>query len=167
MPMNDEALAGLSRAFSGPQDFAQLVRDALACAATQGWNEMVWSDANFEDWPLRERAVIESLNAWAGSGRRLVMLAHSYDNLLRHQPRFVQWRGLWDHIIECRVCKQLDASEVPSVLWSPQWVMRRIDVVRSTGVASVDAQSRVLLRESLEECRRNSAPGFAATTLGL
>lgn len=171
MPTNSPDVAPLppllEGTFSGVSEFAQLIRDALATAAAQGWTEMVWSDANFEDWPLREKAVVESLNTWAHGGRKLVMLAHRFDSLTRFQPRFVQWRGMWDHLIECRVCKQLDASEVPSALWSPHWAMRRLDMVRSTGTAGFDPQRRVMLREALEECRRNSGPGFPATTLGL
>lgn len=157
----------LDGAFSGPSEFAAVVREALACAAREGWKSMVWSDANFADWPLGERSVVESLNAWAGSGRHLVMLAHSYDSILRYQPRLVAWRKTWDHIIECRLCKNLDASEVPSALWSPQWAMRRLDLVRSTGVAGLEPQRRVLLKEELDECRRQGSPGFFATTLGL
>ncbi len=128
---------------------------------------MVWSDASFADWPLGERAVVESLNAWAGTGRHLVILAHSYESVLRYQPRLVVWRKTWDHIIECRLCKNLDASELPSALWSPQWAMRRLDLVRSTGVANLEPQRRVLLKEELDECRRQSSSGFSATTLGL
>lgn len=154
-------------AFVGPTAFSQLVRDALACAAREGWPSMVWSDASFEDWPLGERAVVESLQAWARGGRQLLMLAHHYDALTRYQPRFVSWRKTWDHIVECRVCKTLDASEIPSALWSPQWAMRRLDPVRCTGVAGLEPQRRVLLKEELDECRRQSAPGFSATTLGL
>jgi len=154
-------------AFSGPSEFGQLLRDAFADAARLGWSEMVWSDPNFEDWPLREKAVVESLQAWARSGRKLVMLAHRFDSVTRFQPRFVTWRVMWDHIIECRVCKGVDASEVPSALWSPSWSMRRMDLVRSTGIAGTEPQRRVLLRETLEEFRRQSGPGFPATTLGL
>jgi hypothetical protein len=153
--------------FSGPAAFAQLVRDALACAAREGWSQMVWSDADYLDWPLRERAVVDSLNAWAGSGRRLLILAHRYDAIQRHHPRFVQWRSTWDHLVECRVSKQLDASEFPSALWSPTWVMRRLDLQRSTGVSGFEPQRRVLLKEELDECRRQSAPGFPSTILGL
>ena len=54
--------------FEGRVAFQQLVRDALACAAQEGWNEIILSDASFEDWPLGERAVVESLlrrvNLW-------------------------------------------------------------------------------------------------------
>lgn len=163
---NGDAVA-LKGAFSGPTAFAQTVRAALACAAQDGWQTMVWSDASFEEWPLGERAVTESLQAWAGSGRHLVMLAHSYSSVLRYQPRFVMWRKTWDHIIDCRVCKTIDASEMPSALWSPHWAMRRLDLVRSTGVADLEPARRLLLKEELDECRRQSAPGFSATTLGL
>lgn len=153
--------------FSGPTAFANLVRAALARAAQEGWPSMVWSDATFEDWPLAERAVSESLLAWARTGRHLLVLARSFDAVQRNQHRFVTWRKTWDHIIECRVCKTMDASEMPSALWSPQWSMRRLDVVRSTGIADLEPARRVLLKEELDECRRQSAPGFSASTLGL
>ena len=47
-------------AFTGPSAFADLIRNALAHADSQGWAEMVWSDATFEDWPLYEKAVVEA-----------------------------------------------------------------------------------------------------------
>lgn len=167
MSNNEDTSDSLTGAFSGPTEFAQMVRAALARAASEGWQTMVWSDPTFEDWPLGERVVTESLQAWAHSGRHLVMLAHRYDALIRYKPRFVSWRKTWDHLIECRLCKNLDASEVPSALWSPHWAMRRLDLVRSTGVADLEPARRVLLKEELDECRRQSSPGFSATTLGL
>lgn len=153
--------------FSGPQAFADQVRAACAASDVMGWNEMVWSDASFEDWPLRERAVVDALHAWAGSGRKLIMLAHRFDALPRLHPRFVSWRVTWDHIITCRVCKSIDASEFPSALWSPTWALQRLDLMRSVGVATSEPRRRLMLRETLDECLRQSAPGFPATTLGL
>ncbi len=161
---NQSAMRGT---FAGPTAFAQLLRDALARAAREGWPAMVWCDADFENWPLGERAVTDSLQQWSRSGRSLLMLAHSYDIVIRYQPRFVTWRKTWDHIIECRLCKTIDASEMPSALWSPNWAMRRLDLVRSTGVADLEPARRVLLKEELDECRRQSSAGFSATTLGL
>ena len=154
-------------AFSGPVEFLQLIRDALTLAGARGWRELVISDANFEDWPLRERVVVESLQAWAGQGRKLTLLAHRFDSMARLHPRFVTWRNQWDHIIECRVCKQVDESEFPSAIWSPDWAMRRLDLDRSTGMAGTEPQRRQRLKELLDECRRNSAPGFSASVLGL
>jgi hypothetical protein len=167
MSNNEDTSDRLTGAFSGPTEFAQMVRAALSRAASEGWPSMVWSDPTFEDWPLGERSVTESLQAWSHSGRHLVLLAHRYDALIRYKPRFVSWRKTWDHIIECRLCKNLDASEVPSALWSPHWAMRRMDFVRSTGVADLEPARRVLLKEELDECRRQSSPGFSASTLGL
>ena len=167
MTTSDEPIALLEGAFSGPAEFSQLVRDALACAAQQDWPEMVWSDASFEDWPLREIAVIESLNAWAGRGRKLIVLASQFDSVVKYQPRFVTWRQRWDHIIECRVAKQVDTSEFPSALCSPAWAMRRLDIARSTGMAGSEPLRRQRLREVLDECRRHSSPGFSASVLGL
>jgi hypothetical protein len=154
-------------AFAGPRAFADLVRDALAQADSQGWAEMVWSDASFEDWPLYEKTVVESLQAWSRKGRKLTLLAHRFDAMRRIHHRFVDWRVRWDHIVECRVGQGVEASGFPSALWTPTWAMRRLDLQRSTGVASVEPRMRMLLREELEERKRQSSPGFPASILGL
>ena len=153
--------------FEGRAAFQQAVRDALACAAQLGWREMVISDASFEDWPLHERAVAESLQAWSRSGRKLTMLAARYDGVVRNQARFVAWRQRWDHIIACRVCRHRDPKDFPSVIWSPDWALRRLDLVHSTGVSTTAADRRTLIREELDELLALSAPGFPATVLGL
>lgn len=152
---------------NGQAAFQQLVRDTLACAAAQGWREMILCDATFEDWPLGERAVADSLQAWSKTGRSLVMLATRYDALARRHARFVSWRKTWSHIIECRACPSADPLDFPSAIWSPQWVMRRLDVLHSGCICGTEADRRLLLREELDEWRRNSSPGFPATVLGL
>jgi hypothetical protein len=154
-------------AFVGPAAFAELVRKAASQADAEGWTEMVWSDASFEDWPLYEKAVVEGLHLWSRRGRKLILLAHHFDAMRRVHHRFVDWRVRWDHLVECRVCKGVEASEFPSALWTPTWAMRRLDVLRCTGVASVEPRMRLLLREELEELKRQSSPGFPASILGL
>jgi hypothetical protein len=153
--------------FEGRDAFRQLVRDALACAAREGWREIILSDASFEDWPLGERAVAESLQAWASGGRRMLLLARRYDTVLRQHARFVQWRGTWSHIVTATACPAADPLDLPSALWSPGWVMERRDLERSNGYCGSEADRRVLLRESLNEWMRKSTPAFPATTLGL
>jgi hypothetical protein len=154
-------------AFVGTTAFADVVRQALAQADRAGWSEMVWSDAGFEDWPLYEKAVVESLDAWARKGRKLTLLARHFTAMRRVHHRFVDWRVRWDHLVECRVCQGVNASEFPSALWTPSWAMRRLDLVRGTGVASAEPRMRLLLREELEERKRQSSPGFSARILGL
>ncbi|RYF27260.1 MAG: hypothetical protein EOO23_08080 [Comamonadaceae bacterium] len=150
--------------FEGRSAFAELVRQAFAAAAEQGWREIILCDANFEDWPLGERVVAQSLNDWSASGRKLTMLAQDYSEVTRRHARFVTWRRTWSHIVECRGHA---SGELPSVFWSPAWAFERLDLVRSTGMAGPEASRRVALKERLSECLLRSSPAFAATTLGL
>ena len=156
-----------SRRFVGREEFRQLVRDALACAARDGWREIILSDASFEDWPLGERAVAESLQSWASSGRRMVLLARSYELVARQHARFVQWRGMWSHIITATACPSADPLELPSAIWSPAWVLERRDIERSVGYCSDQPERRLLLRECLNAWLLKATPAFPATTLGL
>jgi len=136
-------------------------------AADQGWREIIICDPSFEDWPLGERSVAQALNDWAGSGRKLTMLAQNYDEVVRRHARFVSWRRTWSHIIECRGSGSVPASDLPSALWSPVWVFERLDVARSTGISGPEAPRRQVLRERLTEKLKRSSPAFAATTLGI
>jgi hypothetical protein len=166
--MSDERKHELpSRRFEGREDFRQLVRDALACAARDGWREIILSDASFHDWPLGERAVAESLQAWSRTGRRMTLLARSYDGVVRQHARFVQWRGTWSHIITASACASADALEIPSAIWSPGWVLQRLDIERCNGYCGGEPERRVLLRESLNEWLSKATPAFPASTLGL
>lgn len=166
--MSEGAQAALPEGrFEGREDFRRLVRDAFAAAAREGWRELILSDASFEDWPLGERAVVESLQAWSASGRRMVLLARRYDAVLRQHARFVQWRGRWSHIIEARACPAADALDIPCAIWTPQWVLERREPERSIGYCGSEPERRVALRETIEEWLQKSTPSFPATTLGL
>ena len=151
----------------GPTDFAARVRAVLAAAAGQGWPEIVLSDPDFADWPLGERAVAQALQNWAASGRSLRLVASNFDVFQRHHARFVHWRRMWDHIVQCRACAGAGLPEVPSALWTPQGVLHRIDPLRSRGMSSVDPAARVALRQALDECFQQGRPAFAASVLGL
>lgn len=153
--------------FEGLAAFQQLVRDALAAAAREGWRELVLCDADFADWPLGERAVAESLQAWSSGGRRCTLLARRWDEVVRRHPRFVGWRVKWAHIIDARACRSADPLELPSAVWSPGWVLRRLDLERSNGYTGSEPERRLALREDLNEWLRKSSPSFPANTLGL
>ena len=153
--------------FAGRKEFQQIVRDALACAAREGWREIILCDANFEDWPLAERAVVQSLEAWSATGRHCTLLARRYDEVVRRHARFVSWRKTWSHIIDARACASADPLELPSAIWSPGWVLQRLDPERCNGVTGAEPERRVMLHENLQEWLRKSSPSFPATTLGL
>lgn len=152
---------------SGRIAFADLIRQALAAAAQEGWPRMVWCDADFADWPLGEREVVASLNAWSQRGRSLHLLARDYSVLRQMHPRFVQWRTTWGHLVEAQACDSASADELPSILWSPAWTLQRLDPVRCTMVVSRSAEQRVALQERLQPWSLRGTPAFPASTLGL
>lgn len=164
--MSTEILLPQGR-FEGPSEFADLIRLAFAAAAAQGWREIIICDSTFEDWPLGERVVAQSLNEWSKSGCKLTMLAKNYNEVMRRHARFVTWRRTWSHIIECRANSAVSPDDMPSALWSPDWVFHRLDLARSTGVSGAEAARRVALKERLNEFLKLSSPAFAANTLGL
>jgi hypothetical protein len=153
--------------FAGRDEFAELIRHALQVAAGAGWREMIWCDADFDDWPLGERAVIDSLQAWSHSGRKLTVLAQRYDGIVRRHARFVTWRQHYSHLVECRASARGPADALPSALWSPGWAFERLDQTHSSGFSGSEPGRRVGLREKLGERLLKSTPAFAATTLGL
>lgn len=156
-----------SRRVEGRNDFRQLVRDALACAAREGWREIILSDPDFLDWPLGERAVAQSLQDWSRSGRQVTLLARHYDEVVRGHARFVSWRGTWSHIVSARACRGADRLELPSAIWSPGWTLDRRDVERSNGYCGSEPDRLVLMRERLDGWLAKSSPSFPAVTLGL
>ena len=153
--------------FSGRVAFGDAIRQALQAAEVRGWKEIMLCDANFADWPLGERAVIQSLNGWSARGRKFTMLAGSFDAMLQKHPRFVVWRKTWDHLIDCRRIAARRSASIPSAIWTPEWVMERIDAPRCIGTFGSDAGPRVRLQEQLNELVITSTPAFPATVLGL
>lgn len=153
--------------FEGRVAFQDLLRRTLARAAAEGWPQLILCDGGFEDWPLGERAVVQSLHDWSAAGRHCTLLARQWDAAIARHARFVEWRGTWSHIIEARACRQADPAELPSALWSPALALHRLDPVRCTGIVSSEANRRFALHELLASWLRRSTPAFPATTLGL
>jgi hypothetical protein len=165
--MADDGFALPEGAFHGRDAFQQLVRDALAAAARAGWREIVLSDPDFADWPLYERSVVQSLEDWSQAGRRCILLARRYDDVVRRHARFVTWRTTWSHIVEARGCASADPLEIPSAIWTPAWAMERRDLDRCAGHCGPEPERRLVLRERLDPWLVRSTPAFPAFTLGL
>ena len=153
--------------FGGRTEFAELIRQAFVAASLQGWNEIILCDPDFDDWPLGERVVAQALNDWSRSGRKLTMLARNYDGITRRHARFVTWRRVWSHIVECRASGSGPVDVLPSALWTSGWAFERLDLVRSSGIAGSEIARRFALKERLNERLLKSVPAFAARTLGL
>jgi hypothetical protein len=148
--------------FEGPAAFAELVRRAMAQLARTPYTPVIWSDADFDDWPLGERSVVEALHAWAGRGKEARWMARDFGAIRARHPRLVLWRATWSHLVEARRCER-----PPSAIWTPAWVMERIDPERSIALATTEPAPRQALRARLDACWDGGAPAFPATVLGL
>ena len=169
LPPEEGASAPLPEGpFDGRQAFHAHLKTAMAEAARQNWREIVFSDPDFADWPLGERASIQALQAWSATGRRFILLAQRFDVIERAHTRLVPWRRMWDHIIECRAVRpEAGSPAVPSAIWTPDWFAHRHDPERSRGVCGFDPRARRELRETIDESWRAGRPAFPASTLGL
>ena len=97
-------------------EFHTALRSALAEAAAVGCRELWLCDNDFADWPLGERQLVDSLSQWAGSHRRLTLIAHSFDEVARRHARWNEWRRQWSHIVHCRSNAELESGQMPCVL---------------------------------------------------
>ena len=131
--MNEEWLTRIG----SRKEFHDAIRAALAQAADAGASEICFVDVDFQDWPLNERAVVETLGRWATSRRRLVVYGHSFEALPRSAPRFTEWRRQWSHIVQFRTDPEVQAQQVPTLLLVPGQVsVRLLDPVRYRGMVS-------------------------------
>jgi hypothetical protein len=151
----------------GREVFADLVRQALAMAAAEGWPRMVLCDADFSDWPLGERSVVASLQAWARRGRVLQVVGQDLGPMRLQHPRFVQWRVTWAHLIEVRACSHAAVGDLPSAIWSTGWTLERVDPSHSVMLASRDARRQVALAQRIDRWWQRGSPSLPASILGL
>jgi peptidyl-tRNA hydrolase len=156
------------RRFESRHDFQEAVRAAFEFAAEQGSRELWLCDTDYADWPLGERAVVEALTRWAYGHRRLVVLASSFDEIVRRHARWVQWRREWAHIVECRSIEQLPPQQVPRLWLAPgQHLVRLLDPLHYRGVVENHGVDLVAAHEALNEMLQLSVDTFPAHTLGL
>ncbi len=149
-------------------EFLDAVRNAFALAEQDGAREILLADPDFADWPLNERAVIDSLSRWVHSSRALVVLAHSFDELARRQLRFVEWRRQWAHVVQCRNDPELEAGQIPTLLVVPgHTCLRILDRIRWRGTVSDRPVDLTECRDNVDALLQRSVEAFPVTTLGL
>jgi hypothetical protein len=149
-------------------EFIDALRSSFAIAAHEGAREILLVDADFADWPLNERAVLESLTAWVNSRRSLLLFGHSFDEFGRRHPRFVEWRRQWAHAVRCRNDPELEASQLPTLLLvAGVSCVRLVDRVNHRGTASNRAVDMAECQEAIDALLQRSVEAFPVTTLGL
>jgi hypothetical protein len=149
-------------------EFTAAIRSSFAIAAHEGAAEIVLVDADFADWPLNERAVLESLSAWVDSRRSLLLFGDSFDELARRHSRFVEWRRQWAHAVRCRNDPELEASQLPTlVLVAGVSCVRLVDRSHHRGTVSNRQVDLAECRQAVDALLQRSVEAFPVTTLGL
>jgi len=157
-----------SRIITSRSEFHDAVREAFALVADQGCREVFIADPNFADWPLGERAVIESLTRWAYAHRKLTVLAQSFDEFPRRHTRWVTWRRQWTHVVECRALAEADAGQLQGLFLAPGLVtLRVLDPEHYRASLSFDPADAIRVRDNLDALLQRSEEAFPATNLGL
>ena len=150
------------------REFQNEVRIALEQAAAARAEEIWLCDADFKQWPLGEPGVVESLTRWARSKGRLTLLAQRFDEINRSHGRWIEWRRVWSHRVDCRTFLEHEVVQAPSLCLVPGCVSVRLaDPVHGRGIASTDAADEVPCRELIDAVLQRSIEAFPATTLGL
>lgn len=152
--------------FNGEADFRRHVVEA--CRQLAEVRAMDWVDAEFDRWPLSDADLLEALTRWGRlPGRRLRLLARSYDGLRTRHPRFVEWRRVFSHIVDAR------SPEEPDIDWPCQLLCDRSravvvhDRVRWRGETVLEPPRIVAMGRALEPVRERSVAAFAPSVLGL
>jgi len=157
-----------NRPIATRQEFHDALRDALAEMARIGCREAFLCDEDFADWPLNERAVIEHLQQWAQSHRRLVVIARHFDEVVRRHARWVEWRRQWSHIVECRAFEDAEVGQIPTLLLGAGLVaVRLFDPQRHRGGLSHEPGDLLRQRELIDAVSQRSVESFPPTLLGL
>lgn len=157
-----------SRLITSRSGFHEAMRDGFAVAARLGCRELWLCDADFADWPLGERSVIEQLTQWATSQRRLTLLASHFDDVARRHSRWVGWRREWAHVVHCRTNTELERSQFPCVMLAPgAFAVSLSSPVQHRGRVSEVPADLLRLKEAIDAVLQRSAESFPATTTGL
>ena len=156
------------RIITSRNEFHDALRQSFDLVADEGCREVFIADPTFADWPLGERAVIESLTRWAYAHRKLTVLAQNFDEFTRRHPRWVEWRRQWIHVVECRALADDDAGKLAGLFLAPGLVtLRVLDADHYRASLSFDPADAIRVRDNLDALLQRSEEAFPATNLGL
>lgn len=156
------------RLIDSQRAFQQALREVFLALPASGCRELLLCDEDFAGWPLGEVAVVEALGQWINGRRKLVMVARHFDEVQRRHARWVSFRRLWAHSVDCRRAHDVDVAPLPCiVLAGDACVLRLADTVHHRGRLSVDASDIRPSREAFDAILQQSQPSFPATTLGI
>ncbi len=155
-------------AITSRDEFAAAVHWGVQTAAARGARRLCITDPNFADWPLDDPSLLDALTSWLRlPQRRLVLLAETYEDVVRFKPRFVAWRRHWVHVVEAWSPQDLPA-DLPTLLLDDGPVCVALaDRLRWRGRVSVGARDAQRWRERVDALLQRSQAAFPVSSLGL
>jgi hypothetical protein len=161
-------MSDTSRLITSRNEFLDALRFSFEEVADKGSREIWLCDNDFADWPLGERAVVEQLQRWALSSRKLTLMARTFDEVARRHARWVEWRRNWSHIVSCRTNTELGTGEFPTLFVAYGTVSVRLaDATHHRGRLSHEKADEQRCKELLDVVLQRSEEAFPATTTGL
>jgi hypothetical protein len=168
MTEDDAGRPAAATPIEGRKDFQREVLAALEQCAAEGVPQLWMADTDFDAWPLGQPAVVDALARWAGSRRRLTLLAGDYALFPQRFPRWIAWRQQWSHVVQCLVVQEEFVAQLPCLLFAPDRVaVRLFDRERHRGRVLHEAVDLLRCRELVDALSQRSEEGFPVTTLGL
>jgi hypothetical protein len=166
--MNERSTNVPGRLITSRNEFLDALRFSFEEVASKGSREIWLCDDDFSDWPLGERAVVDQLQRWALSSRKLTLMARSFDEVSRRHARWVEWRRNWSHIVSCRTNTELGLGEFPTLFVAYGTVTVRLsDTAHHRGRLSHEKADEQRCKELLDAVLQRSEEAFPATTTGL
>lgn len=155
--------------FDDATGFRDALQAWLDAAIQRGARQLHWVDPDFSHWPLDDAALLDSLAAWLRlPGRRLTMLAASFDTLERSRPRFAAWRRDWMHAIDAREPGDEDAALLPALAVDDgPCLLNLLRHEPPRGRWQQDAAAARQARELFDAAMQHSSPAWPARPLGL
>lgn len=149
-------------------EFCAAVVWGVQTAVERGARRLWFTDPHFADWPLDDPALLDALTAWLRlPQRRLVLVAESYDEVVRAKPRFVAWRQPWAHAIDAWSPQDLPA-DLPTWLFDDGPVCVAVaDRLHWRGRCAIDAHQAHQQRQEIDAVLQRSVTAFPAHDLGL
>lgn len=151
------------------RDFEDRFKAAMAMAAAQP-ADITLMDADFNQWPLGQRSVMEAFHQWSLASRSShcrVLAAHFDGFLLRH-PLWVTWRTTWSHRVQCFQASQDMASALCPVLILHGTIGLRLnEPVHGAGMWTRDPGRLAEWLSEIDVILQRSEPAMPPTTLGL
>ena len=143
-------------------------RQAIRTLLTQPSGAIRMYSPDYADWGLGDAELIAGLDAWAVGRSQLSvrMLGQRFDGLQRGDPRFVEWRARFAHVIACHALPE-ESAGLHECLLLPEIGLLAIPSEKSRLAIYCSGERLHAAAHAFDQTWEHSAPAFPAYTLGL